>query len=88
MEIHSHGTYQAFWSSVDNEDEVSHRLYAVVGDFPHFNYDTKHILVRAATGTYHVQCNLWDIFERPVCPEDFSAKLGRVNRMGKNFVQE
>ena len=88
MEIHSHGTYQAFWSSVDNEDEVSHRLYAVVGDFPHFNYDTKHILVRAATGTYHVQCNLWDIFERPVCPEDFSAKLGRVNRMGKNFVLE
>lgn len=88
MEIHSHGMYQAFWSDIDNEDEVSHRLYAVVGDFPHFNYNDKHILVRAATGIYHVQCDLWDIFERPVCPEDFSAKLGRVNRMGKKFVQE
>lgn len=82
MEIHSHGSYPAFWSSVDNQDEVSHKLYAVVGNFPNFSYDENHILVRAATGVYHVQCSLWDIFESPSSIQDLNSKLSHIRIAG------
>lgn len=66
MEIHSHGAFVANWSMTDNMEELAHRLYAVVGEIPHFHYDNVHIRVRAATGGYYVQLDINEIFELPV----------------------
>ena len=65
MEIHSHGAFTAHWSATDNMEELAHRLYAVVGEIPHFRYDNAHIRVRAATGGYYVQLDINEIFELP-----------------------
>ena len=65
MEIHSHGGYAAMWSPTDNEEELAHRLYAVVGELPRFRYDNDHIRIRAATGGYYVRMELGEIFEIP-----------------------
>lgn len=63
MEIHSHGIHHAFWSRIDNEEEISHRLYAVAGDMKSFKYDDSHLIVRAGTGGYHVKMPLSSVFE-------------------------
>ena len=62
MEIHSHGRYGTFWSDTDNREELSHRLYAVVGSLKDFAYDDLHIIVRAATGGLQVKIPLESIF--------------------------
>lgn len=62
MEIHSHGSFGAFWSQTDNEDELAHRLYAVAGNMDSFDYASNQIIVRAATGGLHVKTELKDIF--------------------------
>lgn len=59
-DVHSHGTYSAFFSSMDNADEKGTRLYGVMGDFekrPQF-------LLRAGTGGYFVPVSYHEIFEK------------------------
>ena len=63
MEIHSHGKFGAFWSQTDNEDELAHRLYAVVGNVDCFDYSKESIIVRGATGGMHVKSYINDIFD-------------------------
>jgi PRTRC genetic system protein A len=46
MDIHSHCHFDAFFSSVDNQDEVGSRLYGVVGTV----HDRPQFLLRAGTG--------------------------------------
>lgn len=79
MEIHSHGSFDAFWSGQDNADEIDHRLYAVIGDLKNFKYDDKHIKVRAATGGYHVRVKVSDIFEPLKSIEEFHCAMKRVH---------
>ena len=62
MEIHSHGRYGTFWSDTDNREELSHRLYAVVGSLKDFAYDDLHIIVRAATGGLQVKIPYESVF--------------------------
>lgn len=81
MEIHSHGGYQAFWSHTDDEDEVSHRLYGVVGDLPFFGFDFEHIKVRASTGNYYVVIPATNVFQFPKKVEEFHPYLNRVNKL-------
>lgn len=90
MEIHSHGSYSACWSSTDNEEELSHRLYAVVGDLPHFRYDNAHIRVRAATGGCFVQIEPQKIFRYPATLEEYHPELKKVRvRQGyQNIYKE
>lgn len=44
-DIHTHGLYPAFWSSVDNADEKGWRFYIVVG-----NLDQDYPTVKARIG--------------------------------------
>ena len=62
MEIHSHGCFGAFWSLTDNEEELAHRLYGVIGKLDSFRYDREHIILRAATGGYHVKVDPKEVF--------------------------
>lgn len=80
MEIHSHGSFSAFWSRTDNEEELAHRLYAVVGNLPRFSYAKArtHILVRAATGGYRVQMDVADVFEFPKSYAEVHKDLEKI----------
>ncbi len=78
MEIHSHGACQAFWSKTDNQDELSHRLYAVAGGFSDFRYDSAHIRVRGATGGYHVKVDAFCVFRFPQSREEMNKELAKV----------
>lgn len=78
MEIHSHGRYGACWSKTDNEEELSHRLYAVVGDLSRFHYDNDHIRIRAATGGYFVQIEPQKIFRYPGSLEEYHPEMKKV----------
>jgi hypothetical protein len=79
MEIHSHGSYSPVWSETDNQDEISHRLYCVVGNLQDFRYDPSHIRVRAATGGLHVLVNPDLVFAFPETLVDFNPDLIKVN---------
>ena len=50
MDIHSHGTIPAFFSSVDDADETGNRLFGVFG---HYNENRSVFKLRAGTGDYH-----------------------------------
>lgn len=78
MEIHSHGAFCANWSMTDNEDELSHRLYAVIGDLPNFRYDSTHIRVRASSGGYFVRVEPQQIFDYPKTQEAFHKDMGKI----------
>ena len=84
MELHSHAGFCAFWSGTDNAEELSHRLYGVVGDLPHFRYDKEHIIVRAGTGGYHVQMPIEQVFEFPKTVAEFHKGMEKVTY--KNFA--
>lgn len=75
MEFHSHARYPAFWSYQDDEDELSHRLYAVAGSFHNFQYDAAHLIVRAGTGGYHLQVNPAEVFEMPMNDSEVSPLM-------------
>lgn len=75
MEFHSHARYPAFWSCQDDEDELSHRLYAVAGGFHDFQYDAAHLIVRAGTGGYHLQVNPAEVFEMPMNDSEVSPLM-------------
>jgi len=50
MDIHSHGTIPAFFSSVDDADEKGNRLFGVFGSY---NENRSIFMLRAGTGEYH-----------------------------------
>lgn len=59
MDIHSHNTMPAFFSSIDNADEKANRVYGVVGGFG----GVPEMKLRAATGGKFVSIALSDVFE-------------------------
>ena len=59
MDIHSHNTMPAFFSSIDNADEKANRVYGVVGGFG----GVPEMKLRAATGGKFVSIALPDVFE-------------------------
>jgi len=87
MEIHSHARFSAFWSGTDNSDEKAHRLYGVVGNIPEFYYDNKHIMVRGATGGYHVRVALGDVFEFPTDLKEVHCALDRVRPLEESNLE-
>lgn len=62
MDIHSHGKYPAFFSSVDNDDEKGTRLYLVIGtlDMDPISYSWR---IRAGIAGAYESLKLEDIFE-------------------------
>lgn len=60
MDIHSHNTMPAFWSSIDNNDETAFRLYGVIGDITN---DNCQILIRSKIENYDINLNINDIFD-------------------------
>lgn len=60
MEIHSHNTMPAVFSSTDNKDERMTRLYAVVGKLDNFFPDIK---VRCSVGGKFVEVDPKDVFD-------------------------
>ena len=81
MEIHSHGMHQAFWSSTDNQEELKHGFYAVIGDLSNFCYDRNHIRIRGATGGYHVEVRADKIFDFPKNVEEFNKMLTNIKKI-------
>ena len=59
MDIHSHNTMNAFFSTVDNEDEKANRVYGVMG---RFDKDEPEMFFRAATGGRFVFLSVDDVF--------------------------
>lgn len=60
MDIHSHNTMPARFSTIDNEDEKATRLYAVAG---RFDLGFPEITVRASCGGQFIPLNLTDVFD-------------------------
>lgn len=62
MQLHSHNTMPAVFSSVDNEDEAATGLYAVLGEL-----DTKHpkICIRAGMEGAFKYLKVEDVFQVP-----------------------
>lgn len=81
MEIHSHNTYPAFWSSTDNASEQSHMLYGVIGSLDRFRFNRENIIVRAGTGGYHVQMDISDVFQFPQVESEIHPDLCKIKRI-------
>lgn len=62
MDIHSHNTMSAFFSSVDDADEKENRIYGVVGKL---NNVTPEMRFRISVGDDHKEIDVFDIFENP-----------------------
>ncbi len=79
MEIHSHNTMPAFFSSIDNKDEKATRLYAVVGELDNFFPDIK---VRCSVGGKFVDINPHDVFESISCdfPEEWKYAVNPAKK--------
>lgn len=82
MEIHSHGCYKAKWSDTDNNEELAHRLYGVVGDLHHFRYDGEHLKIRAATGGYFVRISPGNVFQYPETEEEYHPEMSKIRIYG------
>ena len=75
MEIHSHNSMPAFFSEVDNHDEVLPMLYGVMGYL-----DTKYPTFKIRAGYGGVFCNMayWDVFAMPRIINNEFITLGRI----------
>ncbi len=79
MEIHSHNTMPAVFSSTDNHDERQTRLYAVVGKLDKFFPDIK---VRCSVGGKFIEINPSDVFEsiNSDFPNEWKAAVESIKR--------
>lgn len=68
MDIHSHNTMPAFFSPIDDRDEVANRVYGVMGSFGKEELQMK---FRAATGGKFVTISPSDIFEEEEDGEEY-----------------
>lgn len=59
-DFHSHGSYEAFFSSVDNQDELGNRIYGVIGSL---HAKRPSFCLRAGTGGCFVNILANDIFD-------------------------
>lgn len=60
VDIHSHNRMDAFFSSIDDSDELGNRIYAVMGGFT--SDGTSQTLLRAGTGGRYVSINAETVF--------------------------
>lgn len=101
MDIHSHNTMPAFFSSVDDHDEKATRLYTVVGKL---NECVPEIKTRISNGGKFLEINPTEVFE-PVgalFPDEWKAKvhsqskhekgikkaLSKLSKLKKKIVKE
>lgn len=63
-EIHSHGQYNAFFSQIDNADEIGNCIYGVFGGYFPSKNGTSQRLFRAGTGGKYVSLGEEDIFAK------------------------
>lgn len=79
MDIHSHGTIPAFFSSVDDVDEKGNRLFGVFG-----HYDTRRseFKLRAGTGEYH--CTV----EKKLVFDEEESEKSYINGCAEIFYDE
>lgn len=85
MEIHSHGTMNAFFSGTDNADEKSDRFYGVVGKikdvYPEFKF-------RLILGGKQIDVELNDLFEekqKSSYPSDWVNRIKKETPKFKKF---
>lgn len=75
-EFHSHCFYKAFFSSVDNEDELGNKIYGVLGDYSKTESNS---ILRAGTGGKYVYLQKKDIFT------DERASQEEIDRFVRKF---
>ncbi|MFC5449166.1 hypothetical protein ACFPOG_12915 [Paenibacillus aestuarii] len=63
MHIHSHNSMEAYFSSIDNDDEKAFMLYGVVG---RLNYHQPDMLLRVGCNGEFIALPLGYIFENPI----------------------
>ncbi|MDK8193049.1 hypothetical protein QP794_23445 [Paenibacillus sp. UMB7766-LJ446] len=94
MEVHSHNTMYAFFSSIDNEDELGTHLYGVIGNLKENNnniqFDIKtragvagrFIPIPSASileGEYEDRDNSWNAMQRLLYPHNWKKQVKIVN---------
>lgn len=67
MDIHSHGRFHAFFSSVDNHDEKGVRLYMVIGNLDRHKHT---YALRAGMAGSFGTLDLSEIFSQEKTPEE------------------
>ena len=82
MDIHSHNTMEARFSSIDDKDEKATRIYVVIGRMDKFFPD---VTARISAGGKFVEINPDEIFEYPFLsfPQHWDGDLteGRAGRL-------
>lgn len=68
LEMHSHASMSAFFSSTDNEDEKSDRFFGVVGKVCNYNTEMK---FRLSVGGRKIDVDESDIFDIDLNDKDF-----------------
>ena len=76
--IHSHGAFNAFFSSEDDINETGEGIYGVIGRFDSSEQD---FVLRAGTGGNFIGLSLEDIFD--VCDSSGKLKLWRKDNIAK-----
>jgi len=79
MDIHSHGTIPAFFSSVDDADEKGNRLFGVFGSY---NENRSVFKLRAGTGEYHCTVLKEQVFDE----EESEERL--INEYAESLYME
>lgn len=75
LEIHSHGSFPAFWSGTDDREELSHCLYGVVGSLQNFRLFGDNFILRAGSGGYHLKIDPFEVFELPTATGGICQRL-------------
>jgi PRTRC genetic system protein A len=65
MDIHSHNSMKAFFSTTDNNDEKATRLYTVIGRLDKYFPDIK---TRISNGGKFMEIDPIEVFEQVACP--------------------
>jgi hypothetical protein len=65
MDIHSHNSMKAFFSTTDNSDEKATRLYTVIGRLDKYFPDIK---TRISNGGKFMEIDPAEVFEQVACP--------------------
>lgn len=71
MDIHSHNTMGAFFSTIDNADEKENRIFGVIGKL---NQQPPEMKFRISVGGEFKEIDMFEIFENPYAEVDFPSE--------------
>ena len=83
MDIHSHNSMNAFFSSTDDSSEKANKLYGVFG---HLNKDKHEYKFRTCNNGKYLELNVFDIFERPKVSINFGEFQQEIELSEDNIM--